>query len=394
MKVPFHQPYITEDEISEVVACLKSGWLTTGLKCIEFEKAFLEYVGCKYAVAVNSGTAALHLALDAINLKEGDTVITSPMTFASTAEVIRYFNAKPVFVDIEPDMMSIDVSKLDKKVNELKARKEKLKAIIPVHFAGNPCEMDSIISIARKNKLNIIEDAAHALPAKYKGKMIGTIGDITCFSFYATKNITTGEGGMAVTDNPKWAERMRKMSLHGINNDAWKRYTAEGNWYYEIIAPGYKYNMTDIAASIGIAQLKKADKFCQRRTEIARMYNEAFSHIEAIDTPHTSHLTPYTKTKHSWHLYIIKLNCECLTIDRNKFIEELKNRGIGTSVHFIPLHIHPYYRKTYGYQPEDFPVAYETYKKIISLPIYPKMTDEDVGKVIEAVIDVVNKNKR
>ncbi len=387
--ISFHKPYISEDEISEVLDSLRSGWLTTGLKCVEFEKSFAEYVGCKHAVAVNSCTAALHIALDAIGLKEGDSVITTPMTFAATAEVIRYFNAKPVFVDIEPDTMNIDVSKLEEKVKSLKDGGARLKTIIPVHYAGQPCDMDPIMAIANKYNLKVIEDAAHVLPAKYKERTIGTIGDITCFSFYATKNITTGEGGMAVTDNPEWAERMRIMSLHGISKDAWKRYTAEGNWYYEIIAPGYKYNMTDIAAALGIAQLRKADKFCHRRTEIARFYNKAFSHIEAIEIPHSSRLTPHTN--HSWHLYVIKLNLEQLTIDRNSFIEELKSRGIGTSVHFIPLHIHPYYRDMYGYKPEDFPVAYETYQRIISLPIYPKMTDEDIQMVIEAVSDVATK---
>jgi dTDP-4-amino-4,6-dideoxygalactose transaminase len=399
VKIPFHKPFITEDEISEVLESLQSGWLTTGSKCVEFEKAFAEYIGCKYAVAVNSCTAALHIALETIGLQEGDGVITTPMTFAATAEVIRYFNAKPVFIDIEPDTMNIDASKLEEKVKSLKGEGTRLKAIIPVHFAGRPCDMDPIMAIANKYNLKVIEDAAHVLPATYKGRAIGTIGDITCFSFYATKNITTGEGGMAVTDNSEWAERMRIMSLHGISKDAWKRYTAEGNWYYEIIAPGYKYNMTDIAAALGIAQLRKADKFWQRRTEIAMMYNEAFSNVEAIQTPITYHLSPKTshltpQTDHSWHLYVLKLNLAQLSIDRNQFIEELKNRGIGVSVHFIPLHIHPYYRDTYGYKPEDFPVAYETYQRIISLPIYPKMTDEEVGRVIEAVKEVVSKNRR
>lgn len=397
--IPFHKPYITEDEISEVLDSLRSGWLTTGPKCVEFEKAFAEYIGCKHAVAVNSCTAALHIALDAIALKEGEVVITSPMTFAATAEVVRYFNAKPVFVDIEPDTMNIDVSKLEEKVKSLKDEGARLKTIIPVHYAGQPCDMDTIMAIANKYNLKVIEDAAHVLPAKYKNRTVGTIGDITCFSFYATKNITTGEGGMATTDNPEWAERMRIMSLHGISKDAWKRYTAEGNWYYEIIAPGYKYNMTDIAAALGIAQLRKADKFWNRRTEIAMIYNEAFSHIEALETPHTSHLTPHSllltpHTNHSWHLYVMKLHLEQLTIDRNQFIEELKSRGIGISVHFIPLHIHPYYRDLYGYKPEDFPVAFETYQRIISLPIYPKMTDEEVERVVEAVTDVISKHKK
>jgi len=384
--IPFHKPYITEDEISEVVDSLSSGWLTTGLKCVEFEKAFSQYIGCKHAIAVNSCTAALHIALEAVGLREGDEVITTPMTFAATAEVIRYFNAEPVFVDIEPDSMNINVSILEAKVKEHKSGGNRLKAIIPVHFAGHPCDMDSISTIAQKNNLKVIEDAAHCLPAKYNNRQVGTIGDITCFSFYATKNITTGEGGMAVTDNSEWAERMRIMSLHGISKDAWKRYSEEGHWYYEIIAPGYKYNMTDIAAALGIAQLKKADFFQKRREEIAAQYNKAFKDLPQIIIPFESN-----NIQHSWHLYVMRLNLEYLSIDRNQFIEELRSRGVGTSVHFIPLHIHPYYRETYGYKPEDFPVAYETFKKIITLPLYPKMTDGEVRRVIEAVSDVATK---
>lgn len=387
--IPFHKPYITEDEISEVIDSLKSGWLTTGPKCFNFEKAFSEYVGCNYAIAVNSCTAALHLALEAIGVKKGDAVITTPMTFAATAEVIRYFDAKPIFVDIEPDTMNIDVLKLETTIESYTMKGRKPKVIIPVHFAGHPCDMDSIIKIAGSHNMNVIEDAAHVLPAKYNNRMIGTIGDITCFSFYATKNIATGEGGMAVTDNPEWAERMRIMSLHGISKDAWKRYTAEGNWYYEIIAPGYKYNMTDMAAALGIAQLRKADFFQKRREDIATQYNNAFKNLPQIETPTTKN-----DVQHSWHLYVIKLNLEQLTIDRNQFIDKLKSRGIGTSVHFIPLHIHPYYRDTYGYKPEDFPVAHETFKRIITLPIYPKMTDQDVQAVIEEVSEVADKYKK
>ncbi|MDH5202865.1 MAG: DegT/DnrJ/EryC1/StrS family aminotransferase [Nitrospirota bacterium] len=387
--IPFSLPLIEKEEIEEILDTLNSCWITTGPKVKKFEDAFARYIGSKHAVAVNSCTAALHLALDAIGIKKGDEVITSPMTFASSAEVIRYFSATHVLVDI--------VKKRRHKVEN----RRKLKAIIPVHYAGYPCEMDSIMQIARNYDLKVIEDAAHAFPTFYKGKIIGTIGDITCFSFYATKNITTGEGGMITTENGTWAERMQIMSLHGISKDAWKRYTSAGNWYYEIIAPGYKYNLTDIAAALGIAQLKKADKLWQRRTEIAMMYNKAFKDLPEIETPnsllyspYTLHLTHDSQTRHSWHLYVIKLNCEYLSIDREQFIEELRARGIGTSVHFIPLHIHPYYRRTYKYRPEDFPVSYETYKKIVSLPIYPKMTDNDVERVIEAVTDVIAKNRR
>ena len=388
-EILFHRPSITDEDIAEVVGSLKSGWLTTGAKCFEFERAFAEYLGCKHAVAVNSGTAALHLALDAAGVKRGDAVITSAMTFAATAEVVRYFHARPVFVDIDPCTMNMDVLKLEEKVRELKAEGTRLKAIMPVHFAGQPCEMDAVTAIARQYDLKVIEDAAHAFPARYKDKAVGNIGDITCFSFYATKNITTGEGGMAVTNNADWAERMRIMSLHGISKDAWKRYTSEGSWYYEIVAPGYKYNLTDIAAALGITQLRKIDSFHARRNAIAAQYNEAFRDLPCMTIPDVKN-----DVQHSWHLYVIKLNLEYLSIGRGQFIEELKSRGICTSVHFIPLHIHPYYYETYGYKPGDFPVAYETYKRIVSLPIYPEMTNEDVGRVVGAVIDVIDRNKK
>lgn len=393
--LPFSLPLIEKEEKEEVLDTLKSGWITTGPKTKKFENEFLKHIGCKHAIAVNSCTAALHLALDAIGINEGDEVITSPMTFAATAEVIRYFKARPVFIDIDPVTMNIDPEKIE----EGKGRTwevGKAKAIIPVHFAGYPCDMDRIMDIAKKNKLKVIEDAAHVFPGSFKGKNIGTIGDITCFSFYATKNITTGEGGMITTDNDEWAERMRIMSLHGISKDAWKRYSAEGSWYYEIIAPGYKYNLTDIAAALGLAQLRKADKLWKRRKRIAAMYNEAFKKLHEIEIPLANAKKGIWEsgTKHSWHLYVIKLNLERLSIDRNAFIDKLKTKGIGTSVHFIPLHIHPYYRETYGYKPEDFPASYEAYNKIISLPMYPKMTDEDIERVINAVTDVISRNRK
>jgi len=397
----FSLPMIEDDEISEVVETLKTGWITTGPKSKRFEEEFRKYIGCKHAVSVNSGTAALHLALEAIGIKEGDEVITSPMTFAATAEVIRYFKAKPVFVDIDKITMNIDPERIETYLaSKLNSNAPLPKAIIPVHYAGYPCDMDRIFQIAERYNLRVIEDAAHAFPSFYDGKMIGTIGDITCFSFYATKTITTGEGGMATTENEEWADRMRIMSLHGISKDAWKRYTAEGSWYYEIIAPGYKYNLTDIAAALGLAQLKKADIFWKRRAQIATMYNEAFEDLIEIETPlmkkngEEGGWESGKDIKHSWHLYVIKLNLEHLTIDRNTFIDELKTKGIGTSVHFIPLHIHPYYRNVFGYKPEDFPIAYETYKRIVSLPIYPKMTDTDVERVIDAVIDVISRNRK
>jgi dTDP-4-amino-4,6-dideoxygalactose transaminase len=392
--LPFALPVIEEEEINEVLDVLKSAWITTGPKVKLFEREFAKYIGCKHAIAVNSCTAALHLALEAIGIVEGDEIITSPMTFAATGEVIRYFKARPVFVDIDSITMNLDVKLLE---DTVKRRREsgdgkRLKAIIPVHYAGYPCNMDAIMALASKYDLKIIEDAAHAFPSSYKRKMVGILGDITCFSFYATKNITTGEGGMITTENDEYADRMRIMSLHGISKDAWKRYTAEGSWYYEIVAPGYKYNLTDIAAGLGVAQLRKADAFLKRRMQIADRYHEGFKELNELDLP----LAAEEKegTTHAWHLYVIRLNLQRLQIDRNKFIGELRRKGIGTSVHFIPLHIHPYYRETYGYQSDDFPVAYETYQRIISLPIYARMTDGDVERVIESVTDIAKSNRR
>ncbi|HUL29151.1 MAG TPA: DegT/DnrJ/EryC1/StrS family aminotransferase [Thermodesulfobacteriota bacterium] len=395
--LPFSQPVIGEEEINEVVEVLQSGWITTGPKVKQFEQEFADYIGCRHAIAVNSCTAALHLALEAIGIQAGDEIITSPMTFAATGEVIRYFNAKPILVDIDPVTMNLDVELLKRVVKNKSGGEDRarLKAILPVHYAGYPCDMQPLMALASEHNLKVVEDAAHAFPARYKGKMIGTIGDMTCFSFYATKNITTGEGGMITTENEAFAERMRIMSLHGISKDAWKRYTAEGSWYYEIIAPGYKYNLTDIAGALGIAQLRKADIFWERRAQIANRYRDAFEALPEIDIPIKEKTDAGTNgSKHSWHLYVVKLNLERLTIDRNAFIEELKSRGIGTSVHFIPLHIHPYYLRVFGYKPEDFPVAYHTYQRIISLPIYAKMTDRDVEEVIGAVSDVIRNHRR
>ncbi len=392
--LPFSQPSIGKEEISEVIDVLKSGWITTGPKVKLFEEEFAKYIGCKHAIAVNSCTAGLHLALEAIGIREGDEVITSPMTFAATGEVIRYLNAKPLFVDLDPATMNLDVEAL-KDIVERKCgsgNTAKLKAIVPVHYAGYPCDMDAIMALASRYNLRVVEDAAHAFPTSYKRRMIGTIGDISCFSFYATKNITTGEGGMITTENEEFADRARIMSLHGISKDAWKRYMAEGSWYYEIIAPGYKYNFTDIAAALGIAQLKKTDIFMNRRRQIADMYHEAFQGLDELDLPLAN--GEEKGTTHSWHLYVIRLNLQRLAIDRNKFIDELRRKGIGTSVHFIPLHLHPYYRDTYGYQPDDFPVAYETYQRIVSLPIYPRMSDGDVQKVVDAVTDIVTTHKK
>jgi perosamine synthetase len=379
--VSFHVPQIDDDEIRSVVETLKSGWLTTGVKARQFEEDFAQYLGVGHAVAVNSCTAALHLALEAVGIEEGDEVIVPTLTFTASAEVVLYLKAKPVLVDCLPDTFNIDPDHIERAITP------RTKAIIPVHFGGQPCDMARILEIARRHHLYVIEDAAHALPAKYCGQPVGTIGDITCFSFYATKTITTGEGGMATTDNPEWAARMRMMSLHGISHDAWKRYAKEGSWYYEVLCPGFKYNLTDIGAAIGIEQLKKCDAFGSARTEIAIAYDEAFADVPEIRTPICGR-----ELQHAWHLYVIQLELDRLKIGRDQFIEALKERGVGTSVHFIPLHLHPYYRDTFGYARGDFPQASEVFERIISLPIYPRMTEADVGHVVEAVSEIAQEH--
>jgi dTDP-4-amino-4,6-dideoxygalactose transaminase len=381
----FALPDTDETEINEMAEAIRSGWVTTGPKTRQFEQEFAAVVEAKHAIAVNSCTAAMHLALEAIGLQQGDEVITSPYTFAATAEVVTYFQAKPVFVDIRPTDLNINPDQIEAAVTE------RTRAIIPVHIAGLPAELDAINTIAAKHGLTVIEDAAHAFPAKYKGRTIGAAAvdgqqSAVCFSFYATKTITTGEGGMICTDDEGLAERCRLMALHGISKDAWKRYTAEGSWYYEIIAPGYKYNMTDVAAAMGLAQLRKAERMWQRRCEIARRYNEAFSGLPELQIP-----ADRADCQHAWHLYVLRLNLDRLRLDRAQFIQELKQLNIGASVHFIPLHLHPYYHQTYGYGPTDFPVAFNEFQRVVSLPIYSKMSDEDVADVIQAVSGLIAK---
>ena len=381
----FALPDLDGSELDEIKDVLASNWITTGPKTREFEAEFAAVVGAKHALAVNSCTAALHLALEAIGLQKGDEVITTPYTFAATAEVVRYFEAKPVFIDICPADFNINPNRIEAAVTE------RTKAIIPVHVAGLPAELDAIYAVASKHNLAVIEDAAHAFPAQYKGRTIGATAvggrrSAVCFSFYATKTITTGEGGMICTDDEALAERCRLMALHGISKDAWKRYTAEGSWYYEIIAPGYKYNMTDIAAAMGLAQLRKAGRMWQRRHEIAMRYNETFNAIPELQIPGDR-----ADCQHAWHLYILRLNLNRVRLDRPQFIQELKQLNIGTSVHFIPLHLHPYYRQTYGYVPADFPVAFNESQRVVSLPIYSRMSDADVANVTNGVLEVVNK---
>jgi perosamine synthetase len=381
--LPFALPDIDGSELKEISEVLASGWVTTGPKVKQLEAEFAEIVGARNAIAVNSCTAAMHLALEALGVKRGDEVVTTPYTFAATAEVIRYFDARPVFVDVDKQSLNINPLLIEEAITS------RTRAIIPVHLGGLPVDMDPVQEIASRHGIPIIEDAAHTFPASYKGRQIGSISEMTCFSFYATKTITTGEGGMITTDNDGWAERCRIMSLHGISKDAWMRYTVEGNWYYEIIAPGYKYNMTDVAAAMGLAQLRKAHTMRDKRRAIALQFNAAFAKLPQLELPADS-----PNVEHAWHLYMIRLHLDHLRIDRAAFAEELKKRNIGASVHFIPLHIHPYYRDLFGFKPEDFPVAYREYQREISLPIYSKMSDDDVQSVIDAVVEIAEENRR
>ncbi|MFZ1569041.1 MAG: DegT/DnrJ/EryC1/StrS family aminotransferase [Thiolinea sp.] len=379
--LPFALPDIDEAEIAEVIDSLRSGWVTTGPKTKRFESDFAEFIGgnCE-AISVNSATAGLHLALEAIGISAGDEVITTPYTFTATAEVIRYLGAHPVFVDIDPNTFNIDPSKIEAAITP------KTKAIIPVHFAGLACDMTSILTIARKHNLKVVEDAAHALPTRYQGQLIGSLdSDVTVFSFYATKTITTGEGGMIVTRNPEIAARCKVMRLHGISRDAFDRYTSnKPAWHYEVVAPGFKYNLTDLASSLGIHQLQKANRFQQRRQEMAERYTRELADLPLLFPPNA-----LDGDLHAWHLYVLRLTPPA-GIERNQFIEAMAKYGIGCSVHFIPLHLHPYWRDSYHLQPQDFPYSLATYEQAVSLPLYTKMTDEDQTRVIAATKGILS----
>jgi dTDP-4-amino-4,6-dideoxygalactose transaminase len=463
LKIPFYKPSIGAEEIDEVLATLKSGWLTTGPRTKQFEREFGDYLKHKHAIAVNSCTAALHLALEAIGLKAGQGVIVPTMTFAATAEVVRYFGARPILVDCRVEDFNLDVADAKRKIQSSLAAGQSIAAIMPVHYGGQIGDVAGVRALAQRYNLKVIEDAAHCCPAFYKSEVggqpseigkaisraeesgntlatphpalspteaeretgpevsghlsvvgsppsaisdhsslvtrhlspanawlpVGTGADISCYSFYANKTITTGEGGMACAENDEYADRMRIMSLHGISRDAWKRYTAEGSWFYEIIAPGFKYNLTDIAAAIGIHQLRKADLFHRRRAELAALYAELLKEVEEIILPQVQ-----PDRIHSWHLFAIRLRLERLKIDRAQFITGLQQRGIGTSVHWMPLHMHPYYRETFGYAPEDLPVACSLYPEIITLPIFPDMTEDEVIYVCRSIKEIVATNQK
>lgn len=380
--IPFALPDIGRAEIDEVVATLESGWLTTGPRCAQFEQDFTAYLGTESsAIAVCSATAGLHLALEAAGVGPGDEVVVPTFTFTATAEVVRYLGATPILVDVDPVALNLAPDELDR---VLTAHPD-VKAVMPVHIAGLTCDMKAINSIAKEHDVAVVEDAAHALPATGTDGMVGSRSDLAVFSFYATKGITTGEGGMVIASDPGQAARIRTMSFHGIDRIAYDRYRSDKPaWHYDVVAPGFKYNMSDIAAAIGIHQLRKADRFAKRRAEIASEYLRSFADLP-VRLPATGGPTDV----HSWHLFILRLDVEKLSIDRDGFIAALAQEGIGTSVHFIPLHLHPYWADLSGLAPTDLPVAFDAYSRIVSLPIYPAMTDENVDRVIRSVSDIL-----
>ncbi|HET9385261.1 MAG TPA: DegT/DnrJ/EryC1/StrS family aminotransferase [Gemmatimonadales bacterium] len=380
--LPFCRPGLGEEEIAEVVDTLRSNWITTGPKTKRFEADFAAYLGAPGALALNSCTAALHTALATLGIGPGDEVITTPITFAASVNVIEHVGATPVLVDVEPDTLNIDPVAIANAVTP------RTRAILPVHFAGHPVELDAIWDIAGRNRLAVVEDAAHALPAKFNGRLIGSSHNPVAFSFYATKNLTTAEGGM-LTGDAEFLPHARVRSLHGMSGDAWRRYGRGGNWRYDVLCPGFKYNMTDIQAALGLWQLKKLARMQQRRREVVDAYHRAFADHPALELP-----VERPHVEHAWHLYVLRLRLDALEIDRGRFIEELAARNIGTSVHFIPIHIHPYYRDKYGYKPEDFPVAYGNFERMLSLPLHPQLGDQDVADVIEAVLDVARVHGR
>jgi dTDP-4-amino-4,6-dideoxygalactose transaminase len=374
--LPFALPDIGEEEIAAVVACLRSGWITTGPISKQFERAFANYlVDCGEAIAVNSATAGLHLALEALGIGPGDEVIVPTLTFTATAEVVRYLGAQPVFVDIDPSTLNISPAAVEAAIGP------RTRAIIPVHYAGLACDMDSILALAAQHNLRVIEDAAHAFPTRYRNRLIGTLqSDVVVFSFYANKTMTTGEGGMIVTRDPIVAQRIRLMRIHGISSDAFHRYVSKTPaWYYEVVAAGFKYNLTDIAASIGIEQLRKIDYFLERREQLASRYDSALSNLPITLPPRAQN-----GSTHAWHLYVIRLTSAARR-GRDEIISHLSEGGIGTSVHFIPLHRQPYWRDTYALRPEVFPAAEQAYQSMLTLPLYTRMSDADQRRVIDEV---------
>ena len=381
--LPFAKPWIGKEEIQAVSEVLQSGWLTTGPKTKQLEEEFARYIGTKYAVAVNSCTAALHLSLVALGIKPGDEVIVPSYTFAATANVIVHCGAKPVFAEIHEEDFGLDPEDVKKKMSE------KTRAIIPVHYGGQACDIGAIQEIAEKNNVHVIEDCAHSIGATYKGKKTGTFGKTAAFSFYATKNMTTAEGGMITTNDAELADKLEVLRLHGMSREAWKRYGEGGSWQYEIVEAGYKYNLSDLQAAMGLLQLKKVDISNEKRGEIAEFFSKELKDSEALILPQE-----IRGRKHIWHLYPVRLRLDKLRIDRARFIEALAKENIGTSVHFIPLHLQPYYQKTFGYTRGMLPVTEKVYKEEVSLPIYPSMTRKDREDVVHAVNKITQFYKR
>jgi len=405
VNVPFFRPDLGQAEIDEVVDTLRSGWLSTGPRVRQFEQDLAAAVGGAHAVAVNSCTAALHLAVEALGLRRGQAVLVPTMTFAASAEVVRYSGAIPVLVDCDSVTLNMDLEDAERKLAELRAGRLapagsngdlEVVGIMPVHVGGLMMDMGAVHAFAERHRLWIVEDAAHALPAAWREgpdrpwqRCGAGTSAVTCFSFYANKTITTGEGGAAVTDDPALAERMRMMSLHGLSHDAWGRFTKGGSWDYRILAAGFKYNLTDIAAAIGIHQLRRADEMREGRERIAREYEERFANVEALELP------PFPEDRiHAWHLFPVKLRLDHLEIDRNGFIAELKEAGVGCSVHWRPLHLHPYYAETFGWRPEHLPVASEVWERIVTLPLFPTMTDSELEHVVAVVKGLCQRHSR
>ena len=365
-----------------MVDTLRSGWLTGGPKMRRFEERFREYVGASHAVAVSSCTAGLELALAAAGIGEGDEVITTPLTFCASVNVIVHRGAKPVLADICMDDYNLDPEQVERCVTP------RTRAIMPVHYGGQPCRMDELLEIARRHDLLVIEDAAHAVGARYRDRPVGVLGDATVFSFYATKNMTTGQGGMVTTERQDLAEQVRLLSLHGMSAGAWKRYEARGSWYYEVLAPGHNFAMTDVQAALGLHQLDRLEGFLAARERYAREYNRRFAELAGVAVPEVR-----PEVRHVWHLYALRLEPGRLTIDRDGFIEELRSRGIGTSVHFIPIHHHPFYREGFGFSRGDFPRTEAIYEGLLSLPLYPLMSEADVARVADAVEEIVESHQ-
>lgn len=376
--LPFHQPLLDSDDERAVVETLRSGWLTTGPRTKSFEQELAAYTGSKRCVAVNSCTAALHLALEASGVGPGDEVITAPITFASTANVIVHRGARPVFVDVEPDTLNIDATAIEASITP------RTKAVIPVDFAGHPCELDAIMSLGARLGLTVIEDAAHAIGAEYKGRRVGGLADMTCFSFYATKNITSGEGGALTTNHQERADRIGIMALHGISGDAWKRYGTDGYRHWDIIAPGYKYNMFDLQAALVRSQFQKMERFYGRRLAVKLRLDAGLADLPEIRLP-----AERSWVKHAYHLYPIVVATEKLTADRDTIMNAIQAENIGIGIHFRAVHLHPYYAETFGFERGMFPNAEYFSDRTISLPLYPRMTDADADDVVAAVRKVI-----